>query len=279
MGTHGSLDRQRDDHLGRILQSEYWWQILRAVRRDPDADANRNCDCYPDAHAHSNCHSNCNCNCNGNCHANCDRNTNSDGDSYSDTNCNGNLSPESYSDTKTSPNLGGAANSAASRDSSAASAVATPYCGPAADSAAALDPGAVSNFPASYSGAAPVSRSVEGNHQPPLSKRFFWSHEVFALYVVTLRREGIDWAGLRAAAVAIGIRQAARQAVRDLPSDEQERFVQRAMKRCSREVAGQISTGQSRRARTVSGARCPQMSAKVPMSSVKYWRKTVVKLA
>jgi hypothetical protein len=50
-----------------------------------------------------------------------------------------------------------------------------------------------------------------------------------------LRREEIDWAGLRAAAVAIGIRPAARQAARDLPPDEQERFVQRAMKRCSRQ--------------------------------------------
>jgi hypothetical protein len=47
--------------------------------------------------------------------------------------------------------------------------------------------------------------------------------------------EEIDWAGLRAAAVAIGIRKAARHAARDLPQDEQERFVQRAMKRCSRE--------------------------------------------
>jgi hypothetical protein len=50
-----------------------------------------------------------------------------------------------------------------------------------------------------------------------------------------LRREEIDWAGLRAAAVAIGIRKAVRQAARDLPPDEQERFIQRAMKRCSRE--------------------------------------------
>ena len=47
--------------------------------------------------------------------------------------------------------------------------------------------------------------------------------------------EEIDWAGLRAAAVAIGIRKAARQAARNLPPDEQERFVQRAMKRCSRQ--------------------------------------------
>jgi len=50
-----------------------------------------------------------------------------------------------------------------------------------------------------------------------------------------LRGEEIDWAGLRAAAVAIGIRPAARQAARDLPPDEQERFIQRAMKRCSRQ--------------------------------------------
>jgi hypothetical protein len=50
-----------------------------------------------------------------------------------------------------------------------------------------------------------------------------------------LRGEEIDWPGLRAAAVAIGIRKAARQAARNLPPDEQERFVQRAMKRCSRE--------------------------------------------
>ena len=52
-----------------------------------------------------------------------------------------------------------------------------------------------------------------------------------------VRREDsqTDWPGLRAAAVAVGIRKAARQAARDLPPDEQERFVQRAMKRCSRE--------------------------------------------
>ena len=47
--------------------------------------------------------------------------------------------------------------------------------------------------------------------------------------------EEIDWAGLRAAAVVIGIRPAARQAARDLSPDEQERFIQRAMKRCSRQ--------------------------------------------
>jgi hypothetical protein len=62
-----------------------------------------------------------------------------------------------------------------------------------------------------------------------------WSHEVSGLYFVTLRSEEIDWPGLRAAAVAIGIRPAARQAARGLPLNEQERFVQRAMKRCSRE--------------------------------------------
>jgi hypothetical protein len=50
-----------------------------------------------------------------------------------------------------------------------------------------------------------------------------------------VRLEEIDWAGLRAAAVIVGIRKAARAAARDLGPDEQERFVQRAMKRCSRE--------------------------------------------
>lgn len=53
--------------------------------------------------------------------------------------------------------------------------------------------------------------------------------------VFLLNHRDIDWPGLRAAAVAVGIRKAARQAARDLPSDERERFVQRAMKRCSRE--------------------------------------------
>jgi hypothetical protein len=57
----------------------------------------------------------------------------------------------------------------------------------------------------------------------------------FSLILSQSRREEIDWPGLRAAAVAIGIRPAARQAARNLPPDEQERFVQRAMKRCSRE--------------------------------------------
>ena len=82
-----------------------------------------------------------------------------------------------------------------------------------------------------------------------------WRRERLGLSFVTLRREEIDWAGLRAAAVAIGIRRAARQAAHDLPPNEQERFVQRAMKRCSREKwLAQISTGQSRRRRNVSKA-------------------------
>jgi len=49
-----------------------------------------------------------------------------------------------------------------------------------------------------------------------------WSHEVFALDFVTLKGDEIDWAGLRAAAVAVGIRRAARQAARDLPPDESQ---------------------------------------------------------
>jgi len=45
----------------------------------------------------------------------------------------------------------------------------------------------------------------------------------------------IDWPGIRAAAVAIGVREAARRAAADLPPDEQERFVFRVLKRSMRE--------------------------------------------
>lgn len=45
----------------------------------------------------------------------------------------------------------------------------------------------------------------------------------------------IDWPGIRAAAVVIGVRAAARQAASNLSADEQDRFVERVMKRSSRE--------------------------------------------
>lgn len=45
----------------------------------------------------------------------------------------------------------------------------------------------------------------------------------------------IDWPGLRAAAAVVGIRAAARQASENLQPDEQNRFVERVMKRASRE--------------------------------------------
>jgi hypothetical protein len=77
-------------------------------------------------------------------------------------------------------------------------------------------------------------RSCEA-HRGSVSGWQTWRRKRLALCFVTLRREEIDWAGLRAAAVAIGIRRAARQAAQDLPPDEKERFVQRAMKRCSRQ--------------------------------------------
>lgn len=44
-----------------------------------------------------------------------------------------------------------------------------------------------------------------------------------------------DWQGIRAASVAVGVREAARQASSHLPAQEQDRFVERVMKRCSRE--------------------------------------------
>lgn len=45
----------------------------------------------------------------------------------------------------------------------------------------------------------------------------------------------IDWPGIRAAAVTLGVRKAARHAAKDLTAEEQERFVFRALKRSQRE--------------------------------------------
>lgn len=47
--------------------------------------------------------------------------------------------------------------------------------------------------------------------------------------------QAIDWAGIRTNASHIGIREAARQAARNLPADEQARFVFRVLKRAARE--------------------------------------------
>lgn len=56
----------------------------------------------------------------------------------------------------------------------------------------------------------------------------------------------IDWSGIRAAAVTIGIREAARQAAANLTPIEQERFVFRVLKRAQREswLAKAQGTGQ-----------------------------------
>lgn len=47
--------------------------------------------------------------------------------------------------------------------------------------------------------------------------------------------EPIDWPGIRAAAVTIGVREAARQAGQHLPPGELKRFTDRVMQRCHRE--------------------------------------------
>lgn len=47
--------------------------------------------------------------------------------------------------------------------------------------------------------------------------------------------QNIDWPGIRANAVLIGVREAARQAAVNLPPDEQNRFVKRVLKRSERQ--------------------------------------------
>lgn len=48
-------------------------------------------------------------------------------------------------------------------------------------------------------------------------------------------QQSIDWPGIRALAVAIGVREAARRSAADLPEDEQKRFVLRVLQRSHRE--------------------------------------------
>ncbi len=45
----------------------------------------------------------------------------------------------------------------------------------------------------------------------------------------------IDWPGIRANAVTLGIRGSARAAAANLPDNERDRFIERVMKRASRE--------------------------------------------
>jgi hypothetical protein len=56
--------------------------------------------------------------------------------------------------------------------------------------------------------------------------------------------EDVDWSGLRASAVMMGIKPAARAACSHLPPDEQTRFIERVAKRASREgwEAHRVST-------------------------------------
>ncbi len=45
----------------------------------------------------------------------------------------------------------------------------------------------------------------------------------------------VDWPGIRALAVLVGVREAARRAAEPLPENERERFVDRVLQRCHRE--------------------------------------------
>jgi hypothetical protein len=57
MGSHGGVDRQRDDRLGRVQQRasgllQHRREILRAIRGDANANT------YSYGHGNSECHSN-----------------------------------------------------------------------------------------------------------------------------------------------------------------------------------------------------------------------------
>jgi hypothetical protein len=62
---HGSLDRQRNDHLGRVQRSdqlrEHRWEVLR-IRRNSYSYAESDCNCDSDSDLNSYCNVNTNCN-------------------------------------------------------------------------------------------------------------------------------------------------------------------------------------------------------------------------
>ena len=65
--SHCSLDRQRNDHLGRSCSRphlfEHRWQILRGCT-ESDTDPNSNCDCNIDANSDADLNCDCHCYCN-----------------------------------------------------------------------------------------------------------------------------------------------------------------------------------------------------------------------
>ena len=65
----------------------------------------------------------------------------------------------------------------------------------------------------------------------------------------------VDWPGIRASAVAVGVREAARRSAAHLPDDERERFVFRVLKRSQREgwVVGAKATRAAPVARQTAG--------------------------
>ena len=89
------------------------------------------------------------------------------------------------------------------------------------------DPQAGRTLPMSFLDSPSGIEYLRSMHIRDLVHRQCWSHKTDL--------SAIDWPGIRAAAVAIGVREAARQAGSNLPPDELVRFTERVMKRSSRE--------------------------------------------
>ena len=74
--SHCSLDRQRNDHLGRSWSRSHLFKHRRQILRgstgadtNSNSDPNGDCDCQRDCHCHRDCQRDCNSNCN--CHRDC----------------------------------------------------------------------------------------------------------------------------------------------------------------------------------------------------------------
>ena len=104
--SHGSLDRERDDRLGRTWHRrlfEHWREILRAIQSNPNP--NSNVYSYSDRNAHSYIYA----------HANVNSDADSNSDIHSDAYTDGDSDSNSYTyfDTETFTNAESCANAQA----------------------------------------------------------------------------------------------------------------------------------------------------------------------
>jgi hypothetical protein len=91
--SHGRLDRQPNDRLGRIWPRglfEHWWQILRAGRSHANAHGDSNADGNSNSYDHTHSYANAHADTDGNSDSQCNSNSHIDAHTYANAYCDGN---------------------------------------------------------------------------------------------------------------------------------------------------------------------------------------------